>query len=167
MRAILAASAALVLTAAVILAVVTEAPPGGALPSLSTGELHGIAIRRGAAADMRVGRDVAVAAIRRSVFLDEGPQPEPETFPVRATGHIARYPIQASSTGQVVVPLVEDEPAWLVVWRGLPGATLERFGDWPADALVDAVFLVEGTTGDCCWATLFLSGERRLEQRLD
>jgi hypothetical protein len=149
----------------VILGVRENDLPAAELPPLSTGELNGIAILQGAAADTRVGRDVAIAAIRRSVFLREGPEPEPETYPVRATGHIARYPIQASPTGQVVVPLIEDEPAWLVVWRGLRGDTLGRFGDWPSHALVDAVFLVDGATGDCCWATLFLSGKRRLEQR--
>jgi len=59
------------------------------------------------------------------------------------------------------VPLVEDAPAWLVVWRGLRDDTL---GDWPTEALVDAVFLVDGATGDCCWATRFLVGDARLEQ---
>jgi hypothetical protein len=125
--------------------------------------LRGVAVRAGDAADTSIGRDVAVEVIRRSVFLDDGPEPEPEAFPVRATGRIPRAPSPASPTGQVVVPLVEDAPAWLVVWRGLRGDTLERFGDWPADELVDAVFLVDGATGDCCWATLFVPGDARLD----
>jgi hypothetical protein len=164
-RSTFVASAAIALAAAAIMAVWTHAPTGDELPALSSEELHGIAIRPGATADTFIARDAAVAVIRHSVFLDEGPAPEPETFPVHATGRIARAPIQASPTGQVVVPLVEDAPAWLVVWRGLRGDTLERFGDWPPAALVDAVFLVDGATGDCCWTTLFLSGDGRLQQR--
>ena len=164
MRRILVASAAITLAAAAILATRTYAPGGDALPTLSADELRGIAIRQALPADVPIARHVAVAVIRRSVFLDEGPEPRPETFPVLATGRIARGPIQASATGQVVVPLVEDAPAWLVVSRGLRGDTLERFGDWSPDALVDAVFLVDGASGDCCWATRFLAGDARLEQ---
>ena len=160
-RSFVVASAAVVLAGAAIMAVRT---PAHGLPALSSRELNGIVIRSGSAGDAHVTRDVAVAVIRRSVFLDEGPEHEPETFPVLATGRIARGPIQASATGQVVVPLVEDAPAWLVVWRGLRGDTLERFGDWAPEALVDAVFLVDGATGDCCWATRFLAGDARLEQ---
>jgi hypothetical protein len=163
MRSAIAAAAAVTLAAAAILAVRTQAPAGDELP-LSKGGLNGIALRPATAPDIPVTRDAAVEVIRRSVFLGEGPEPEPETFPVLATGRIARAPIQSSPTGQVVVPLVEDAPAWLVVWRGLRGDTLERFGDWPPDVRVDAVFLVEGATGDCCWATRFLSGDARLEQ---
>jgi hypothetical protein len=163
-RSIVVASAAAILAGAVIMAVGTHAPADHGLPALSSKDLSGIVIRPGRAAEARVTREVAVAVTRRSVFLDDGPEDEPETFPVLATGRIARAPIQASPTGQVVVPLVEDAPAWLVVWRGLQGETLERFGDWPPEALVDAVFLVDGATGDCCWATRFLSGDARLEQ---
>jgi hypothetical protein len=166
-RAILVGAAAVIAAAAAILAFRTDAPAGGDLPYVSRGALRGIAIRSGAVEDMPIGRDVAAAVIRHSVFLDEGPAPEPEAFPVRATGHIARGPIPASPTGQVVIPLVEDAPAWLVVWRGLRGGTLERFGDWPADQLVDAVFLVDGVTADCCWVTLFVAGDTRLEERSD
>ena len=161
MRAALVAAAALVTVVAAIVAVRTDAPAGPELPYVSDGELRGIAIRPGAAADTPIAREVAVAVIRRAVFLDEGADPEPDVFPVRATGRIARGPIPASPTGQIVVPLVEDAPAWLVVWLGLRGRTLERFGDWPADELVDAVFLVDGVTGDCCWVTLFVSGDAR------
>ena len=163
MRATLVAAAALTAVGAATLAVLTDAPAGGDLPYVSEGELRGIAIRAGTVGDMPVDRDAAVSVIRRAVFLDEGPERAPETFPVRATGRIARGPIPASPTGQVVVPLVEDAPAWLVVWRGLSGDTLERQGDWPADELVDAVFLVDGATGDCCWVTLFVSGAARLD----
>jgi hypothetical protein len=163
-RRILVASAAITLAAAASLSIRTPAPAGDGLPMLSSDALRGILIRPAVAADVPIARDVAVAVIRRSVFLDEGPESGPETFPVLATGRIARGPIQASATGQVVVPLVEDAPAWLVVWRGLRGDTLERFGDWAPEALVDAVFLVDGATGDCCWATRFLAGDARLEQ---
>jgi hypothetical protein len=53
-------------------------------------------------------------------------------------------------------------PAWLVVWRGLDAGTLdERFGVWPDGSLVDAVFVVDGEPGDCCWFTRFLSGSAR------
>jgi hypothetical protein len=165
LRPILVAFAAFTLAAAGIMAASTPTRVDDELPALSPNELRGIVIRPGADADVGVAREVAVTVIRRSVFLDEGPEHEPETFPVLATGRIARAPIQASPTGQVVVPLVEDAPAWLVVWRGLRGDTLERFGDWPSAALVDAVFLVDGATGDCCWATRFLAGDARVGQR--
>jgi hypothetical protein len=164
LRPILVAVATFTLAAAAIMAVRTLASLDDELPALSRKELRGVVIRPAADADVRVTREGAVAVIRRSVFLDEGPEHEPETFPVLATGRIARAPIQASPTGQVVVPLVHDAPAWLVVWRGLRGDTLERFGDWPPEALLDAVFLVDGATGDCCWATRFLAGDARLEQ---
>jgi hypothetical protein len=167
LRPILVAFAASTLAAAGIMAVIAQARVDDELPALSQKELRGIVIRPGVAADVRVAREDAVAVIRRSVFLDEGPMDEPETFPVLATGRIARAPIQASPTGQVVVPLVANAPAWLVVWRGLRGDTLERFGDWPPEVLVDAVFLVDGATGDCCWATRFLAGDARLGQRKD
>ena len=167
MRSILAAAAAVTLAAAAILAVRTQASGGDELPPLSTRDLRGIAIRPAAPPDTPFPRDGAVEVIRRSVFLGGGPKAEPEAFPVLATGRIARAPVQASPTGTVVVPLAEDAPAWLVVWRGLRGDTLERFGDWPPDALVDAVFLVDGATGDCCWATRFLAGDARLGQRQD
>jgi hypothetical protein len=164
LRPILVAVATFTLAAAAIMAVRTLASLDDELPALSRKELRGVVIRPAADADVRVTRDVAVGLILRSVFLEEGPEHEPETFPVLATGRIARAPIQASPTGQVVVPLIEDAPAWLVVWRGLRGDTLERFGDWPPEALVDAVFLVDGVTGDCCWATRFLTGDARLAQ---
>ena len=61
------------------------------------------------------------------------------------------------------MPREENVPAWLVVWRGLDGAALEdRFGAWPEGSVVDAVFLVDGVSGDCCWVTLFLAGDARL-----
>ena len=163
MRAIVVAAATVVAAAAAVLDGLADGPVESGLPYVSDGRLRDIAIRPGGASTVPIGPGVAVAVIRRSVFLDEGPVPEPQAFPVRATGRIARGPIPASPTGQVVVPLVEDAPAWLVVWRGLRGDTLERFGDWPADELVDAVFLVDGVTGDCCWVTLFVSGEARLD----
>jgi hypothetical protein len=165
LRPILVAVAAFTLAAAAIMAVRTPARLDDELPALSRKALRGVVIRPAADADVRVTRDVAVGVIRRSVFLDEGPEHDPETFPVLATGRIARAPIQASPTGQVVVPLIEDAPAWLVVWHGLRGDTLERFGDWLPEELVDAVFLVDGATGDCCWATRFLAGDARLDQR--
>ena len=164
MRSLVAAAAAVTLAAAAILAVRTQ-PGGNEVSALSTRDLRGIAVRPAAAPDVPFPRDGAVEVIRRSVFLGEGPKTEPDTFPMPATGRIARAPIQASPTGQVVVPLLEDAPAWLVVWRGLHGDTLERFGDWPPDARVHAVCLVDGATGDCCWVTRFLAGDARLDRR--
>ena len=73
------------------------------------------------------------------------------------------YASPAAREGRAPSAVQQNVPAWLVVWRGLNGATLdERFGVWPEGSLVDAVFLVDGVTGDCCWVTRFLAGDSRL-----
>jgi hypothetical protein len=161
-RAVLVALAAATLTCAGVLAVRTDEPASGGLPDWVPEKLGEIAIGPGAVDRASIGADAAVAVVRHAVFLDRPPQPEPVVVPVSASGRIARYPIEPSPTGQLVIPLVEKAPAWLVVWRGLRGDTLERFGDWSDTTLVDAVFLVDGATGDCCWATRFLAGGARL-----
>jgi hypothetical protein len=163
-RVALVAVAAATLAFASVLAARSsqEASPG--LPDWVPASLGGITIDPGASDEAAIGADAAVAVVRHAVFLDEGPQTAPEVYPVRSSGRIARYPIEPSPTGQVLVPLVEDAPSWLVVWRGLAGRRLARFGDWPDAARVDAVFLVDGATGDCCWVTRFLSGSSRLGQ---
>ena len=150
------------LLVAALLAVRTDVSVDSAFPSWVPPELGGLAIRRGAVEDVPVEPDVAVEVVRQAVFLGDGPETEPLTFPALVSGRIARYPIPAGPSGQVIVPMVEDVPAWLVVWRGLRGGTLDRFGDWPDDTLVDAVFVVDGETGDCCWLTRFLAGDSRL-----
>ena len=162
MRASLVTLAFVTLLVAALLAVRTDAPVDSAFPSWVPAELGGLAIRRGAVEDVPVERDVAVEVVRQAVFLGDAPEPEPLVFPTLVSGRIARYPIPASPSGEVDVPKVEDVPAWLVVWRGLEGDTLERFGDWRDDTLVDAVFVVDGETGDCCWLTRFLAGDSRL-----
>jgi hypothetical protein len=125
------------------------------------GEIGGFEL--GAAAGAPIDREVAIDVVRDSVFLGEAPAVEPTALPVLVSGRIARGPIQPSPTGEVLVPREENVPAWLVVWRGLDGAALEdRFGAWPEGSVVDAVFLVDGVSGDCCWVTLFLAGDARL-----
>ncbi len=115
------------------------------------------------AADAPIEREVAIDVVRNAVFLGEAPPQEPTTLPVLVSGRIARDPVPPSPSGEVIVPREENVPAWMVVWRGLDSATLdERFGAWPEGALVDAVFLVDGVTGDCCWVTRFLAGDSRL-----
>ena len=52
--------------------------------------------------------------------------------------------------GEVEVPVEKDVPAWIVAWRGQTGAALARLGDWPDGARVDAIFLVDSVSGDCC-----------------
>ena len=134
----------------------------GTYPSWIPSKLGAIALRPAAPEAVRIERVTAVGVVRASVFLGEGPQQEPLVYPVLASGRIAPYPIQPSTTGNVDVPMVRDVPAWLVVWRGLDARTLdERLGVWPDGALVDAVFVVDGQTGDCCWFTRFLSGSAR------
>ena len=162
MRSGLVALALVILGAAGILAARAEPPPGSAFPSWVPSKLGSLSIRPGAPATVPIERDVAVEVVRRSVFLEEGPESDPLVLPALVSGPVALYPVLPSPTGEVAVPDVDDAPAWLVVWRGLPGDTLERFGDWPGGAAVDAVFLVDGQTGDCCWFTRFLAGGSRL-----
>jgi hypothetical protein len=151
------------LVVAAVLTVRTDAPARAAFPSWVPGELGGLTIRPGAVGDLSFEREAAIDVVRQAVFLGVGPESEPLSFPTLVTGRVPLYPIAPSPSGQVVVPRVEDVPAWLVVWRGLEGETLdERFGAWPDGALVDAVFLVDGVTGDCCWFTRFLSSESSL-----
>ena len=135
---------------------------GSTYPTWIPSKLGAIALRPAAPEAVAIERGTAVGAVRAAVFLGEGPQQEPLAYPLLASGRIARYPISPSPTGNVDVPMVRDVAAWLVVWRGLDARTLdERFGAWPGGALVDAVFVVDGETGDCCWFTRFLSGTAR------
>jgi hypothetical protein len=160
-RALLVTLGAVALVVAAVGAVLDDRGIGDSLPSWVPGEIGGFELR--AAAGAPIDREVALYVVRDAVFLGEAPAPEPTTLPVLVSGRIARGPVQPSPTGEVVVPREENVPAWLVVWRGLDVAALdERFGAWPDGSLVDAVFLVDGVTGDCCWVTRFLAGDSRL-----
>ena len=149
------------LAAAVAQAGRTDAS-GSTYPSWFPSKLGAIALRPAAPEGVAIERTAAAEVVRASVFLGEAPRQEPVAYPLLASGRIARYPVAPSPTGEVDVPTVRDVPAWLVVWRGLDAGTLdERLGVWPDGALVDAVFVVDGQTGDCCWFTRFLSGSAR------
>jgi hypothetical protein len=137
--------------------------PDTSVPAWIPTRLGEIAIRIAPTDDFAIEREAAVAVVRASVFLGDGPDEDPFAVSMLATGRIARAAIAPSPTGEVDVPVVENLPAWLVVWRGLDGGTLDdRFGARPEGSRVDAVFLVDGQTGDCCWFTRFLSGASRL-----
>jgi hypothetical protein len=158
MRWALVALASGVLLATVAATARSDAPEP-ALPAWIPPQIGGFVIGELVAGDVRIGREAAIEAVRSAVFLGEGPGPDPDAFPVRVDGPIGHDP--AASSGQTL-DLVVSAPAWLVVWRGLPGGTLERFGEWLDDEPVDAVFLVDGQTADCCWLTRFLTGAARL-----
>jgi hypothetical protein len=161
MRTVLIAIALGALAVAVAQAGRTDASRS-TYPSWIPSKLGAIAIRPAAPERVAIERAAAVDVVLTSVFLGDGPREQPLAYPLLASGRIARYPIPPSPTGEVDVPTVRDVPAWLVVWRGLDAGTLdERFGVWPDGALVDAVFVVDGETGDCCWFTRFLSGSAR------
>ena len=137
--------------------------PTTAVPGWIPMRLGGIAIRPAVADGFAIEGEAAVDVVRASVFLGDGPDEDALTYRMLASGRIARFPIAPSPTGELDVPALEDAAAWLVVWRGLDGGTLaDRFGDWPDGLPVDAVFLVDGETGDCCWFTRFFSGASRL-----
>jgi hypothetical protein len=160
-RALVVTLAAVALAVAAVGTALDDGSARSSLPPWVPEELGGFELS--AASGAPVDREVAIGVVRDSVFLGEAPSPQPTTLPVLVSGRIARGPIAPSPTGEVIVPREENVPAWLVVWRGLDSAALdERFGAWPDGSLVDAVFLVDGVTGDCCWVTRFLAGDSRL-----
>lgn len=163
LRPALVALASLVLVGAAFLTIRDDSHAStDTLPSWVPAELGNLAIRPGAPSDVLVDRDFAVGAVRQSIFLGEGPMRQPLSFPALVIGRVARGQLPVSPSGDVTIPKAVNAPAWLVVWRGLPSDSLTRFGAWPDDARVDAVFLVDGVTGDCCWLNLFLAGDSRL-----
>jgi hypothetical protein len=162
-RSLLVSLATAVLAVAAVGTALDDGSARDSLPPWVPGELGGFELRAASGAPAPLDREVAIGVVRDSVFLGEAPSSEPTTVPLLVSGRIARGPVQPSPTGEVLVPREENVPAWLVVWRGLDGATLdERLGTWSAGSLVDAVFLVDGVAGDCCWVTRFLAGDSRL-----
>ena len=141
----------------------TDRPPGAGSPPWLPARLGSLTVQPGVAEKMPIEAGGAIGSVRHSVFLGRGPASKPLVFPVLVTGRIARAPIPPSPSGELGIPKSEDLPAWLVVWRGLDGDALDaRLGSWPPGTLVDAVFLVDGGTGDCCWFSGFLQGVSRL-----
>jgi hypothetical protein len=161
MRLVLVALGSAVLLVSAILTTRTDAG-SSSLPSWIPAELGGLAIRPATPGEALVDRSFAVEAVRRAVFLDAAPEREPLSFATLVTGRVARGQLPTSPSGEVDIPNAEDVPTWLVLWRGLEGDDVARFGTWSEGALVDAVFLVDGVTGDCCLLNLFLTGDSRL-----
>jgi hypothetical protein len=103
--------------------------------------------RPGDAHDFGLTPSTAIEVVRTAAFLGEGPAAEPEVVPVLVSGPIARGPL----TPGEVIPNETDVPFWLVFWQGVPAAEVGQFLDPGTGDRVDAVFLVDGVTGDCCW----------------
>ena len=123
--------------------------------------MRGLEIRSADPDEFPVTRELAIGAARQKLFLGKGPGRAPSTVPVFVSGRIARGPIQVTTSGRVTIPEVESAAMWLVVWRGISGSELRRFGSWPDAEPVDVVVLVDGVTGDCCLQTTFVAGPAR------
>ena len=103
--------------------------------------------RPGDAHDFALTQSTAIEVVRTAAFLGRGPQNEPEVVPALVSGPIARGPLPPGE----VIPNEADVPFWVVSWQGVPAAEVGRFWDPGTGDRVDAVFLVDGVTGDCCW----------------
>ncbi len=157
----LAALAALLLLAAAALAAV-DRDEQSALPPSATLALSALTVRTAVPDEFPVTRDFAVGAARLALFVGKGPQREPLTAPLFVSGRIARGPIPVAPSGEVTIPEVENAPMWLVVWSGIRGSELQRFGSWSDAESVDVVVLVDAVTGDCCLLTRFVASPARV-----
>jgi hypothetical protein len=155
-RAALVALSLAVLLAAAVLAARDRRGSEAALPAWVTRDLEGLTVRPADAEALSVARSFATRAVVRAVFLDDPPAAAPLVVPILASGRFARGPLPVSPTGSVDIRTETDVPAWLVAWQGLDGRALSRQGTWRDGARVDAVFLVDGITGDCCFVARFL-----------
>jgi hypothetical protein len=152
-RAALVALSVAVLAGAAVSALRSSGAGDDALPGWLRADLAELTLRPGDGAAFPVARTFAVAAVGRALFLDEPPGPAPLVVPALVSGRFARSPLPVDPSGGVDVPNERDVPTWVVAWRGLDATALARFGSWPAGTRVDAVFLVDGVTGDCCYVT--------------
>jgi hypothetical protein len=152
-RAALVALSVAVLVGAAVAAVRSPGDAEAPLPGWLRAGLAELTLRPGDGAAFPVRRAFAVAAVERALFLDEPPDGAPLVVPALVSGRIARSPLAVDPSGGVDVPLERDVPTWVVAWHDLDGPALARLGTWPPGTRVDAVFLVDGVTGDCCYVT--------------
>jgi hypothetical protein len=133
-------------------------------PSWLPSELAGLRFSPATASDLPLAEAEAVEAVRRRVFPFGGPAAAPDTFPTLVTGSVLTGgSIPVPPDGQVVLRKVKDEPAWLVVWRGIPANLREPLSDRDEDddELMDFVAFVDPETR-ALLANVSLFGPNRL-----
>ncbi len=153
MRAAAIACSVALLIAAVVLAARDRDPAAASVPAWIRSDLAELTVRPAAASELPVTREFALRAVRRALFLDDAPEEYPVVVPALVSGRFSRGPLAVPPSGEVEVPTEKDVPAWIVGWRGQTGAALARLGAWPDGARVDAIFLVDGVSGDCCFVS--------------
>jgi hypothetical protein len=151
LRAPAVACSAALFVVAVVLAARDRDPAAGSVPAWIRSDLAELTVRPAAVAKLPVTSEFALRAVRRALFLDDPPQDDPVVLPALVSGRFARAPLAVPVSGEVEVPAESDVPAWIVGWRGQTGAALARLGGWPDGTRVDAIFLVDGVSGDCCF----------------
>jgi hypothetical protein len=152
--AAIASVVALILAAvAVVLAVRERDSEAASVPAWIRSGLPELTLSPAAASDLPVTRASALRTVGRALFLDDAPDDAPAVVPVLVDGRFLRGPPPVSPSGEVEVPVQKDVPAWIVGWRGQTPEALARLGSWPGGARVDAIFVVDGVTGDCCFVS--------------
>ena len=101
----------------------------------------------GDASAFSVPSSAAAQTVRASAFLGKGPDAEPTVVPALMSGPISRGP----TTDEAEIRIALSVPFWVVYWRSVPADQVGRFWDPGGGDRVNAVFLVDGVTGDCCW----------------
>ena len=153
MRAVAIACSVALLVVAVVLAGWDRGSAADPVPAWIRSDLAELTVRPAAASELPVTREFALRAVRRALFLDDAPDDDPVVVPALVGGRFSRGPLAVPPSGKIDVPVEKDVPAWIVGWRGQTGAALVRLGDWPDGARVDAIFLVDGVSGDCCFVS--------------
>jgi hypothetical protein len=151
--AIACSAALLAVGVAVVLVTRDRDAAAASVPAWIRSELPELTVRPAAASDLPVTREFALRAVQRALFLDDAPDDAPAVVPALVGGRFLRGPPAVSPSGEVEVPVQKDVPVWIVGWRGQTSAALERLGAWPDGARVDAIFVVDGVTGDCCFVS--------------
>jgi len=154
--AAIACSIALLLAAvafAVVRATRDRDSATASVPAWIRSDLSELTVRPAAASDLPVTREFALRTVRRALFLDDAPDDAPVVVPAFVDGRFERGPPVVQPSGEVDVPVQKNVPAWIVGWRGQTGAALERLGAWSDGARVDAIFVVDGVSGDCCFVS--------------
>ena len=146
--ALVALAVAAMLAAAVLAATERNAASTTSLPTFVLDALAAshLSSHAGDAHGYAVAESAAIETVRMAAFLGEGPESEPEVVSALVSGPIARGPLPAGAE----IPTETDVPFWVVFWQSVPTSQVGPFWDRGSDR-VDAVFLVDGVTGDCCW----------------
>jgi hypothetical protein len=152
-RAAAIACSVALLAVALVLAAGDRDSAASSVPIWIRSDLAEFTLRPAASSDLPVTREFALRTVRRSLFLDKAPEDAPVVVPALVGGRFLRGPPAVPPSGEVEVPVQKDVPAWIVAWRRQTGAALARLGAWPEDARVNAIFVVDGVTGDCCFVS--------------